>query len=33
MSDQCDFYIGSGMTSFNLHINGIVLKESQTGNT
>ena len=30
MSEQCGLGIGSEMTSLNLHINGIVLKESST---
>ena len=30
MSEQCALSIGSEMTSFNLHINGIGLKEPLT---
>ena len=30
MSEQCGLSVGSEMTSFNLHINGIKLKESLT---
>ena len=30
MSEQCGLSIGSKMTSFNLHINGIKLKETLT---